>query len=319
MGGNSMTNNKTALSLLKQKYKQKLLENIKTSNQKTLDLSLIWQDTDDLDELYKQLSDLKNCLDSFRPLSDNEVKKLNEFFDIEYTYHSNKIEGNTLTLNETHLVINKGITIGSKSLNEHLEAVNHQWAIDYVRELVKDQVEFNKFELLSIHQLILQSIDTKNAGKYRTCEVLISGSRHIPPSHLLLDELMADYFDFYQTHKDSLHPVALASEMHERLVSIHPFVDGNGRTSRLVMNLILLQNGYPITIIEGDNDKRLAYYDSLEKIQIGEDTHKTVFKLLIANNVKTMLFNYLNLIAPNGDNDNNEKGDYFFRKIEPIL
>ncbi|WP_260426560.1 Fic family protein [Conchiformibius steedae] len=116
-----------------------------------------------------------------------------------------------------------------------------------------------------------------------------------------------------------MHPVELAAEMHERLVTIHPFIDGNGRTARLVMNLILLRNGYPITILDSENDKRLAYYDSLELAQTGKDSNKIQFKLFIANNVKHWLFVYLNLLAPNGNPDVQHKGYYFFKRIETLI
>lgn len=300
---------------IRNKFNQKIMKNL---NQ-PIDLSKIWENTENLETLYHQLTDLKKCLDSFRPFSETETEILKNFFDIEYTYHSNKIEGNTLTKSETHLVINKGLTIANKSLNEHLEAINHKDAIDYIRDLTDNGADFTKRDLLNIHQLILRSINQKEAGKYRSQDVLISGSRHIPPKHFQINDLMEEYFKFYEANKDTIHPVELASEMHERLVTIHPFIDGNGRTSRLVMNLILIKNGYPITIIEGEQDKRLEYYDSLELIQIGEDKNKEQFKLLIANNVKSMIFKYLDLLASNNNDERLDKGSYFFKRIEDIL
>lgn len=281
-------------------------------------LSTIWQETDDLALLYQQLTDLQKCLHSLRPFSASQVTKLNAIFDIEYTYQSNRIEGNTLTKSETDLIINKGFTVKGKPLSEHLEAINHQEAIDYIREMAISKGAFDKRVLLDIHALILHGIHRQNAGRYRECEVMISGSDFIPPSFLHVPALMDDYFNFYRQHQQSMHPVELASEMHERLVTIHPFVDGNGRTARLVMNLLLLQRGYPITILASDNKDREQYYHSLQLTQTGLVPDKVQFKLFIANNVKQWLFIYLNMLAPNA-NTNIEKGYYFFKRIEPLL
>jgi len=207
---------------------------------------------------------LKGELNHYRQMQSDKVTKA---FEMEYTYESNKIEGNTLTLQETALVIEKGLTIGGKSLNEHLEAINHSHALDYVKEIVTDKMPFTESILLNIHRLILQGIDNKNAGKYRTVQVLISGAKHIPPQPYLITKEMEDYFIWYNNNKDNIHPIILAAELHERLVTIHPFIDGNGRTSRLIMNLILLQHGYPIAILKGDAESRLQYYKALDAAQ----------------------------------------------------
>jgi Fic family protein len=217
-------------------------------------------------------------------LRQNHSDKVAKAFDIEYTYESNKIEGNTLTLQETALVIEKGLTIDGKSLNEHLEAINHQHAIDYIKELASKKQTFSERDVLQIHQLILQSIDNQNAGKYRNVQVLISGAKHIPPQPFLVPKQMEDLFIWYNENKDQLHPIELSAEMHERLVTIHPFIDGNGRTSRLLMNLILLQNGFPIAILKGDTESRLNYYGALETAQT--ENNKQPFIDLITENVK---------------------------------
>ncbi|UOP05154.1 Fic family protein [Conchiformibius kuhniae] len=313
---NTLSKNQERL-LLRQLFNQKIMENLK--NNQTFDLSAIWAETQDFSELKNQLTDLKKCLDSFRPLSENEVFKLKQAFDVEYTYQSNKIEGNTLSKNETHLIVNKGFTIKGKTLTEHLEAINHQEAIDYIREIAVSDVPFDKRCLLNIHSLILHGINRENAGRYRQENVMISGSSFIPPSFLQIMDLMNEYFEFYEQNKDTMHPVELAAEMHERLVTIHPFIDSNGCTARLVMNLILLQNGYPITILDGENEKRFAYYDSLELARTGNDPEKRQFKIFIGNNVKKWLFTYLNLLAPNGNQHAQNKGYYFFKKIEPLI
>jgi fido (protein-threonine AMPylation protein) len=185
-----------------------------------------------LEALLVTLSELQQQWQAQKPLESSQLQKLQSYFNLAYTYESNRIEGNTLSLQETNLVVNEGITIGGKTLQEHLEAINHQEAIHFIEQLVVNLQTFNKSVLLQLHQLILMGIDTKNAGVFRTVEVRISGSKHLPPSPLLLNDLMDGYFEFYELNKRTMHPVLLAAEMHERLVTIHPFIDGNGRTAR---------------------------------------------------------------------------------------
>lgn len=228
-----------------------------------------------------EIDQLKDKLNTLRHLQSYKVAQA---LDIEYTYESNKIEGNTLTLQETTLVIEKGLTIGGKPLTEHLEATNHYFAIEFIKQIVQDKTPFTPFILLQIHQLILQGIDNHNAGKYRNVQVLISGAKHVPPQPYLVPKQMEDYFIWYNENKDTLHPVILSAEMHERLVTIHPFIDGNGRTSRLIMNLILLQHGYTVAILKGDVENRLKYYNALEIAQTQNNKH--VFIQLIAENVR---------------------------------
>ncbi len=234
-----------------------------------------------MENKYNHLDNLKHHLNQLRNLQSDKVAKA---FDIEYTYESNKIEGNTLTLQETALVIEKGLTIGGKSLNEHLEAVNHQHAIEYIKDLAKQNETISERDLLQIHYLILQGINNEQAGKYRNLQVLISGAKHVPPQPYLVQKEMESLFLWYNENKDKLHPVVLSAEIHERLVTIHPFIDGNGRTARLLMNLILLQNGFPIAILKGDIDSRLKYYSALETAQI--EHNKEPFINLITENVE---------------------------------
>ena len=204
------------------------------------------------EKIIKQIDKLKKQLDDLRPLPKEQLENLDEYFRIQYTYDSNRIEGNTLTLQETALVVDKGITIGGKSVHEHLEAINHSEAVELIIELVQNKTDLTEYILKQLHGLILRGINKNNAGKYRSVNVMISGSLHRPPEPFMVGKLMDDYFMFYELNKKTMHPVLLSAEMHERLVTIHPFIDGNGRTSRLVMNLILLQHGFPITNISGD-------------------------------------------------------------------
>lgn len=213
---------------------------------------------------------------------------------VSYTYESNRIEGNTLSLQETHLVVNEGITIGGKSVREHLEAINHAEAVSYIEQLVTDKMDFGPRVLMELHYLILKGIDKENAGRYRKVPVRISGSEHVPPQPYMLEKLMEEYFLHYDQQKSILHPVILAAEMHERLVSIHPFVDGNGRTSRLVMNLILLKHGFTIANLKGDLSSRLAYYKALEAVQV--ENNPEVFYHLVADAVADSLKNHLDMV-----------------------
>jgi Fic family protein len=249
----------------------------------------------DLESILTKINQRKSELDILRQNLDNATIK--EALKVEFLYESNRIEGNTLTLRETQLVINEGMTISGKSMREHLEAINHKEAILFIEDLVTQKMELSEYVLKQIHGIVLYGIDRENAGVYRKLPVAIAGSKHLPPQPYLLQDLMEDYFRFYELHKDDLHPVILAAEMHERLVSIHPFIDGNGRTSRLIMNLILLQHGFPLAIIGGDYESRMAYYDALEKVQTEND--KQSFILLIAEKVLFALERYINILSPN--------------------
>jgi len=246
----------------------------------------------ELEEILEECDKLQIVWVGQKPLNQTQLRKMEEYFNLNYTYESNRIEGNTLTLQETHLVINDGITVGGKSMREHLEAINHAEAIVYLSELVKDRIPFTERILKQIHYLILKGIDRENAGVYRSIGVRISGSSHIPPEPFALARLMEEVFEFYEDNRKYLHPIVLAAEMHERIVRIHPFVDGNGRTTRLVMNLILMQNGYPIANIKGDTANRLRYYAALENAPTDD---RLAFQMLIAETVAQSLEEHIEL------------------------
>lgn len=247
-----------------------------------------------LEQTIKEIDGLKNELHQFRKYDSFRVTQA---LELEYTFESNKIEGNTLTLKETDLIVNEGLTISGKSMREHLEAINHQEAIAYIKELMDKNTAINEREILCIHNLILRGIYPEDAGKYRKVQVMIKGSSHMPPQPFLVAKEMEELFIWYQTNKNNLHPVILAAEMHERLVTIHPFIDGNGRTSRLLMNLILLQHGYVIANIKGTNESRMQYYNALEAYQV--ENNKENFLLFIAQTEKECLERYLSILKPN--------------------
>lgn len=231
--------------------------------------------------MFKQLDELKNKLDQYRPLSKEVVANLRESLVLNWTYHSNAIEGNTLTLQETKVAL-EGITIGGKTLREHFEALNHRDAIFYVEELVQQNEQLSEWHIKQLHSLVLRNIDADNAGKYRSINVLIAGAEHTPSDSILVPEQMQSMMDWYQKEAPKLHPVERAARLHSELVKIHPFVDGNGRTARLIMNLSLMQSGFPAVLIKVE--QRLAYYQALDKAHTQNDYQD--FINLVAESVK---------------------------------
>ena len=210
---------------------------------------------------FSEIDEMKRRIDQQRPFSKRLADSLHEKLIIEWTYNSNAIEGNTLTLSETKVVL-EGITIGGKSIVEHLEAINHREAILFIEELIGKNESVSEWNIKSIHGLILKEIDGLNAGKYRTENVAIGGAIHIPPKHNEIDLLMQNLIMEYKEEWKIFHPVLRATLLHGEFVKIHPFVDGNGRTSRLLLNFELMKNGYSPIIIKKDN--RLRYYEVLE-------------------------------------------------------
>ena len=216
---------------------------------------------------YEIYTEKKARLDLFRPLPITLIRNLEDWFRIELTYTSNAIEGNTLTRRETALVVEKGLTVGGRSLIEHIETVNHAVAFNWVQDQVtRKPGSLTQRDILQIHGMILKGIDDDQSGRYRSVAVRISGSTVVLPNPLKVPDLMND-FAKWMKKAANIHPIEFAAEAHYRLVSIHPFVDGNGRTARLLMNMILLINGYPPAIIAKHD--RLAYIASLEKAQRG--------------------------------------------------
>lgn len=248
---------------------------------------------------YDKLTQKKHELDTLRPFPPELVQNLEEWFTVELTYTSNAIEGNTLTRRETAVVIEKGLTVGGKSLKEHLEATNHAKALDFIHTLVKKKPsQLTENDILSIHNIILQGIDDDNAGHYRNVPVRISGSAVVMPNPRKVPNLMEE-FASWLTSKHNLHPVQFAGEAHYRLVTIHPFVDGNGRTARLLMNLLLLMAGYVPAIIRKRD--RLAYISSLEKTQLGGS--KDDYEKIIAKAAERSLDIYISAVKGESADD----------------
>lgn len=219
--------------------------------------------------LLARLEQKKAQLDALRPLPAAAVRRLNEQVTVEWIYNSNAIEGSTLTLKETQLILETGLTIGGKSLREHFEVINHKEAIEYVQALATGEAPITPFHVRQIHKLVLTRIDDEEAGQYRNLPVRITGTAHQPPGSWEVPHLMSEWGDWLNGPALALHPIERAALAHYRLVAIHPFIDGNGRTARLVMNLLLMREGHPPTIIMRVN--RRQYYRVLAQADEGNE------------------------------------------------
>jgi len=234
-------------------------------------------------------------LNKLRPLPKSALQKLREKFQIEMTYNSNAIEGNSLTLKETFLVINEGITVKGKPLKDHLEAKDNHAALEYLYDLIDKDKKHTISEILirNLHQIIIQKIDKEWAGKYRNANVIIGGAKHTPPNALHVPQKMRDLIGWLKSQKGKMNILELAALLHHKLVFIHPFFDGNGRTARLTMNLLLMQVGYPLVIILKNDRKK--YYDVLDKADSGK--YEPLVKF-IAQSIERSLDIYLKSLTP---------------------
>lgn len=211
----------------------------------------------------ERLDQKKRKIVSMRPLPAAAIQRIQSALSIEWTYNSNSIEGNTLSLAETRAVLEDGVTIKGKSLREHFEAVNHQEAIELVEVLAQPGFVLTENAILDVHAIVLDKIEKEYAGRYRNAGVRITGANFIPPNAMKVPDLMAELVAWANANPLGMHPVQLATAFHHRFVHIHPFFDGNGRTVRLVYNLMLMAQGYPPAIILR-NDRR-KYYDALNQ------------------------------------------------------
>lgn len=230
----------------------------------------------------------KKELDTKRPLTEGEVIRLNEEFIVEYTYNSNAIEGNTLTLRETDLVL-RGLTIDKKPLKDHMEAVGHKEAFDYVRELVKNNIPLSENIIKKIHFLVLA--DKKDdRGVYRRVPVRIMGAAHEPVQPYLIQPKMEQLLiDFKNSNE---HIVTKLARFHIEFEAIHPFIDGNGRTGRLLVNLELMKAGYPPIDIKYMD--RLAYYNAFDEYHVKHNL--SVMEKLFAKYINERLDKYLKIL-----------------------
>jgi Fic family protein len=231
-------------------------------------------------------------LDTLRPLPKYTLKSLREKLLLEWTYNTNAIEGNTLTMNETKVVL-EGITVGGKTMREHLEVINHRDAIAYVEEIVQKGEPLTEWQIKNLHRLVLKGIDDEYAGVYRDQQVFIAGAKHTPPAPYLIKEQMEQLIKWYENEAQKLHPVERGAMLHAIFVGIHPFIDGNGRTSRLLLNLELMKAGFPAVVIKVEN--RLAYYEALDKSHTTKNYQD--FIQLIVKEVEDSLNLYLSALS----------------------
>ncbi len=243
-------------------------------------------------------------LDAKRPLPMMALDRIREDLFIEWSYNSTHIEGNTLNLNETRMVLREGITVKGKTLREHLEVSNHHEAIEFVECLVHDKSAINERDVLKIHAIVMTKIQREFAGIYRNGMVRISGANFVPPNPLKVQMLMDDFFEFINQNPLALNDIETATVLHHRFVWIHPFFDGNGRTVRLLMNLYLMQRGYPPAIILANDRKK--YYDALNQAN-GGNFEKLM--LLVCQAIERSLDIYL-MAYPDG---------YEYKPIQSIV
>lgn len=272
-------------------------------------------------KIYARILSKKRALDKLRPLPSQLVKKLWEQMQIEFTYNSNAIEGNSLSLRETQLVIQEGIAVRGKSLREHMEARNHPGAIDYVEKLARKGTAIMQDDISKVHELLMRAIDDQNAGKYRSGQVGVAGATFMPPSAGKIQSLIGELLQTLSQNPEELRPIELAAFFHHEFVYIHPFLDGNGRTARLLMNVILLRNGYPFTVLlkvdrpkylrtlsEADNGNLIPFTNfvancverSLDIYLLAFEKEAEILTLAEASKLMPFTQEYLSLLARKG-------------------
>jgi len=221
----------------------------------------------ELQTTFDRLYEKKAMLQNSRPLPNIALQKIREALSIEWTYNSNSIEGNSLTLRETQMVLQEGITIKGKSLREHFEAKNHETALNFLYKLIDENHLLSSKDILSLHELVLRTIEDDFAGRLRNAGVRIAGANFLPPNAQKVSGLLDELIQFVNTNPLKLNDIELATVFHHKFVWIHPFFDGNGRTVRLAMNLLLMRSGFPPAIILKNDRKK--YYDALNSANKG--------------------------------------------------
>jgi Fic family protein len=241
------------------------------------------------EKLLSRINKKMNMLNSLRPLPADALKKLQEEMRLLHTYHSNAIEGNTLTLTETKLVLEEGITIGGKSLREHIEATNNAKAFDLIEMIAKNKKVIGPIAIQQIHEAVMAGI-LEDAGKYRTKNVRIIGAAKTPPDWSKVTRLMDELIK--KIAQNRMHPVEAAAFLHHGFVKIHPFIDGNGRVARLLTSLYLIAKGYPPIVLK--KEERGKYYRFLRAADAG---NLSPFANFIAKAVDESLTMYLSIFG----------------------
>jgi len=243
----------------------------------------MWEfELNNLEELQPQIDRLyekKSKLDNSRPLPGSALNRIKTDLNLEWTYNSNSIEGNTLSLKETQMVLQEGLTVSGKSLREHFEVYNHEKAIDYLYTLVNNRYKLRSIDVLSLHGYVLRSIEDEYAGRLRNGGVRIVGANFTPPNANKVSDLLDELVIFINDNPLGLNDILLATIFHHKLVWIHPFFYGNGRTVRLAMNLLLMRKGFPPAIILKNDRKK--YYEALNQANKG-NYHKLYLLMLQA-------------------------------------
>lgn len=238
-----------------------------------------------------EIDKLKTELDKYRPFDEYIHKQLKQYYRISLTYTSNALEGNTLTESETKVILEDGITIGGHPIREIQEALGHSKAYDFIYTLL-DKAEITEEDILTLHKLFYEQINSEHAGKYRDKKVIITGTTYEPPAPDKVPNLMKEFINKLNTKAEGLHPVELAAWAHFQLVNIHPFIDGNGRCARLLCNLILLKSGYAVIIIPPI--LRADYIEALKQVQIKHNTK--AFTNFISEMVLESMKDYLRIV-----------------------
>jgi Fic family protein len=259
--------------------------------------------------IQKRIESKMEELNGLRPLPPSSVDKLRQQFEIEMTYNSNAIEGNSLTLKETYLVISEGITVKNKPLKDHLEAKDHYEALEFIMDLVEHKKPQTVSEQLirTLHRIVVRDTEKEWAGKYRSSNVIITGAKHKPPDAIDVPSGMDGLIRWFRKNENKLHAIELAALMHHKFVNIHPFFDGNGRVGRLLMNIVLLRQGYPLSVVLKNDRKK--YYDTLAK---ADEEDYISFVRLMAQSVERSLDIYLKVLRPS------KKGNERFLPLSEI-
>jgi Fic family protein len=242
-----------------------------------------------MSKIFDEIDQLQSRINKLRPLSDHQLRQIKEYYRIGLTYSSNALEGNSLTETETKVVIEDGLTVNGKPLRDHLEAIGHSDAYSFLYTNIHAK-EFTQETIKNFHHLFYFRIDEKYAGVYRDKEVLISGSKYALPKAAQVPKLMEEFVEQYGRLSTKIHPVEWAAKVHKEFVFVHPFIDGNGRVARLLMNLVLLQAGFEIAIIPPM--LRTQYINALEKAHVDDED----FILFIAQCVKETQKDYLRML-----------------------
>lgn len=237
------------------------------------------------------IDNLKAELDTYRPFDNNTLQQLKEYYRISLTYTSNALEGNTLTESETKVILEDGITIGGHPIREIQETIGHSKAYDLLYDLIQNE-DITEDNILTLHKLFYEQINPVNAGMYRNKKVIITGTTYKPPAPDKIQGLIKDFLALIPQKAKQLHPVELAAWVHLNFVNIHPFIDGNGRTARLLTNLILFKFGYSVIIIPPI--LRADYIEALKASQT--QNNDVVFNNFISEMVLESMKDYLRIV-----------------------